>query len=119
MSFQGLRDSEINEYTGISVPTLKRWRGQYRKTGEMFPPPSIDRGRPCVLTAIQVKFLRDTVDRQPDIALMELQMELREASLVIVFVVDTNAVSTVIVFVIGAGAVEIVFESSTSTLAWW
>ena len=57
--------------------------------------PSITVGRPRTLTAIQVKvsmhypivldvvslsqFLRDCVERQPDIALMELQMELREA----------------------------------------
>ena len=55
MSLQGLRDSDIFEYTGVSVPTLKRWRSKFRKTGELFPSPPIDNGRPRVLSAIQVK----------------------------------------------------------------
>ncbi|KAH8984868.1 hypothetical protein EDB83DRAFT_2486590 [Lactarius deliciosus] len=36
-------------------------------------------GRPRVLTAIEAKFLCDCVERQPDIALKELQTELRGA----------------------------------------
>ncbi len=54
MSLQGLRDLEIPEYIGVSVPMLKKLRSAHR-TGDLFPPPPIDRGRPRMLTAVQVK----------------------------------------------------------------
>ncbi|KAH9022201.1 hypothetical protein EDB85DRAFT_2151882 [Lactarius pseudohatsudake] len=79
MSLQGLRDSEIRELTGISVRSLKRFQQTHRETGGVPSPPPINNGRPRTLTAIQVKFLRDSVDRQPDVSLVELQAELREA----------------------------------------
>ncbi|KAH9055552.1 hypothetical protein EDB87DRAFT_1688100 [Lactarius vividus] len=43
MSLQGLRDLDVFKYTGISVPTLKRWHSQHCKTGSLYPPPPIDR----------------------------------------------------------------------------
>ena len=95
MSLQGLPASKIHEYTGMSVCSIRRFRSTFHRTGSIVSPPSITVGRPRILTAIQVKvsmhypvvldvvslsqFLRDCVERQPDIALMELQMELREA----------------------------------------
>ena len=33
MSLQGLHDSDIREYTGISERSLKRFRSTYRRTG--------------------------------------------------------------------------------------
>ncbi|KAH9027068.1 hypothetical protein EDB85DRAFT_1976642 [Lactarius pseudohatsudake] len=79
MSLQGLRDSEICGLTGISVQSLKRFRQTHRETGGVPSLPPIDNGRPRTLTAIQVKFLRDSVDRQPNVLLVELQVELWEA----------------------------------------
>ena len=54
MSLLGLRDLKICEYTGISVLMFKRLRSAHR-TGDLFTPPPIDRGRPRMLTAVQVK----------------------------------------------------------------
>ncbi len=54
MSLQGLCDSDIRKYTGISASMLKRLCSALR-TGSLFPPPPINRGRPQVLTAIQIK----------------------------------------------------------------
>jgi hypothetical protein len=54
MSLQGLCASEIQEYTGISVWSIKRFRSLHRKTGNVVAPPPIDIGRPCVLTAIHI-----------------------------------------------------------------
>ncbi|KAH9008661.1 hypothetical protein EDB85DRAFT_2064468 [Lactarius pseudohatsudake] len=79
MSLQGLCDSEIREPTGISVRSLKRFQQTHCEMGGVPSPPPIDNGRPCTLTAIQVKFLRDSVDCQPDVSLVELQVELQEA----------------------------------------
>ena len=77
MSLQGIRDSEIHEYTGISVRSLKRLRSTYRQNEE---DPRKPAGRPqnMNLSSIQKQFLCDCVDRQYDIALSELQTELRE-----------------------------------------
>ena len=55
MSLQGLRDSDVREFTGISVRSLTRLRSTFRRTGDVLPPPLIDPGRPRILTAIQVK----------------------------------------------------------------
>ena len=54
MSLQGLSDSEIREYTGISERSLKRLRSTYRANGVVSHKP-IDTGRPRVLTAMEVK----------------------------------------------------------------
>ena len=54
MSLQGLSDSEIREYTGISEQSLKRLRSTYRAIGAVSRKP-LDSGRPRVLTAIEVK----------------------------------------------------------------
>ena len=95
MSLQGIPASEIHEYTGMSVRSIKRFRSIFRRTGTVVSPPPTAAGRPRTLTAIHVKvsmhypmvpdvvslsqFLCNCVERQPDIALMELQTELREA----------------------------------------
>ena len=54
MSLQGLSDSEIREYTGISERSLKRLQSTYRAIGAVSCKP-LDSGRPRVLTAIEVK----------------------------------------------------------------
>jgi transposase len=93
MSLQGLRDSDIHEYTGISVRSLKRLRSTHRQTGEVSRKPVVP-GRARDLTSMHKKvrfkvshiifvsqrlqFLCDCVERQPDLALFELQTELRE-----------------------------------------
>ena len=77
MSLQGLRDSEIQEYTGISVRSLKRLRSTYRQSGEVARERVVN-GRPRCLTSMQKQFICDVVERQPDAALLELQTELRE-----------------------------------------
>ena len=55
MSLQGLRDSDVREYAGISERSLKRFRSNFRRFGGVLPPPLIDPGRPRILSAIQVK----------------------------------------------------------------
>lgn len=92
MSLQGLRDSEIQNLTGIGVRCIKRVRKTFRETGEVSRKP-IAPGRPRTLTPIHrqvhtvlhhesfltpTQFLCDCVDRRPDSALVELQTELRE-----------------------------------------
>jgi transposase len=54
MSLQGLGDSEIREYTGISERSLKRLRHTYRNTGAVSAKPDAV-GRPRMLTAMEVK----------------------------------------------------------------
>ena len=76
MSLQGLRDSEIQEFTGISVRSLKCLRSTYRQNGEVAREPLA--GRPRCLTSMQKQFICDCVERQPDMALLELKTELRE-----------------------------------------
>ena len=92
MSLRGVPDSKIREYTGISGRSLSRFRSALRRVEAPVPQPL---GRPRVLSAIEVKvcvqclvsrshltastqYLRDTIDRQPDMTLLELQTELRE-----------------------------------------
>ncbi len=55
MSLQGLHDLDIREFTGISERSLKQFRSTYCRTENVIPPPLIDRGRPHILSAIQVK----------------------------------------------------------------
>ena len=93
MSLQGVSDSKIREYTGISGRSHSRFCSEQRRIEAPVPQPL---GRPRVLSAIEVKvcmqcpvsrshltastqYLRDTIDRQPDMTLLELQTELREA----------------------------------------
>jgi hypothetical protein len=54
MSLQGLRDSEVHEYTGISVRSLKRLRSTHRITGEVSRK-NVAPGRPRALTSMQRK----------------------------------------------------------------
>ena len=54
MSLQGLSDSDIRKYTGISERSLKRLRSTYCAVGAVSRKP-LDTGRPRVLTAIEVK----------------------------------------------------------------
>jgi transposase len=54
MSLQGLGDSEIREYTGISERSLKRLRRTHRETGTVAPKP-VATGRPRMLTSMEVK----------------------------------------------------------------
>ena len=77
MSLQGLPDLEVHEFTGISIRSLKRLRNTHRRTGAVSRKPLVP-GRPRNLTSMHTQFLCDTVERQPDIALVELQTELRQ-----------------------------------------
>ena len=54
MSLQGLQDSEIHEFTGISVRSLKRLRSTYRKIGQVSRKRE-DPGRPRTLTSMHRK----------------------------------------------------------------
>ena len=60
MSLQGLSDSAIREYTGISEQSLKHLRSTYRAIGTISRK-AIDAGRPCVLTAQEVKVCRSVL----------------------------------------------------------
>ena len=60
MSLQGLSDSDIHEYTGISERSLKRLQSTYRATGVVSRKP-LDAGCPRVLTAIEVKVRHNTL----------------------------------------------------------
>jgi transposase len=77
MSLQGLTDSEVHEFTGISIRSLKRLRSTHRRTGAVSRKP-LAAGRPRNLTSMQRQFLCECVERQPDVALAELQTELQE-----------------------------------------
>ena len=77
MSLQGVPDSDVHKYTGISVRSIKRLRSTHRRTGEVSNKP-IAPGRPRDLTSMQTQFLSDCVDRTPDMALAELQIELKD-----------------------------------------
>ncbi len=55
MSLQGLHDSEIHQFTGISVRLLKRFCSTLHQTGGISAPPPIDNGQPRLLTAVQLK----------------------------------------------------------------
>ena len=54
MSLQGLSDSDIREYTGISERSLKRLRSSYRTAGTVSRK-ALDIGRPRVLTSREVQ----------------------------------------------------------------
>ena len=77
MSFQGLPDSEVYKLTGISIWSLKRLRSTHRRTGEVSHK-ALTPGWPRNLTLMQRQFLCDCINRQPDMALVELQTELHE-----------------------------------------
>jgi len=75
MSLQGVSDDQICEYTGISGRSLSRFCSEHHRVRDKVRQPL---GRPRKLSAIEVKFLRDCIERQPDTALLELQAQLRE-----------------------------------------
>ena len=77
MSLQGLTDSEVHAFTGISVRSLKQLRNVHCRTGKVSRKALVP-GQPRNLTSMQVQFLCDCVKRQPDMALAELQTELSE-----------------------------------------
>ena len=54
MSLQGIPDSEVHKFTGISVRSLKRLRSTHRETGGVSRK-SIATGRPRMLTAMDRK----------------------------------------------------------------
>ena len=54
MSLQGLHDSEVHEYTGISMRSLKRLRMTHRQTGKVSRKPEVP-GRPRDLTPMHRK----------------------------------------------------------------
>jgi hypothetical protein len=54
MSLQGLHASDIQEYTGISVWSIKRFRSLHRRTGNIVAPLPINIEWPRVLTAIHI-----------------------------------------------------------------
>jgi transposase len=58
MSLQGLSDSDIREYTGISERSLKRIRKTYRAIGEVSGKKQTTPGRGRILTATEVKVRR-------------------------------------------------------------
>ena len=58
MSLQGLSDSDIREFTGISERSLKRLRSTYRAIGAVSRKP-LETGRPRVLTVMEVKVRRN------------------------------------------------------------
>ena len=95
LSLQGLSDSEIHEYTGISKQTIQRVRSLHRRTGNVAAPPPLNIGRPRTLASTQIlvrlqylcpvhcltdtaQYLRDCIERQADMSLVELQNELHE-----------------------------------------
>ena len=59
MSLQGISDSDIRQFTGVSERSLKQLRSRHRKTGAVSCKPTAP-GQPCVLTAMEVK-VRHTV----------------------------------------------------------
>lgn len=77
MSLRGLCDSKVREFTGISERSLKRMRSTHRDIGAVSRK-AISPGRRRMLTAMEVKFLCDCVERRPDVTLAELQTELRQ-----------------------------------------
>jgi transposase len=77
MSLQGIPDSEVHEYTGISVRSIKRLRSAHRRADEV-PRKPLAPGRPRNLTSMQSQFLCDCVKRTPEMALAELKTELQE-----------------------------------------
>jgi transposase len=93
MYHQGLSDSAIHQYTGISMRSMVRLRSASRN--HAFPSSlPVGFGRPRVLNSIQVKvctqifhpgshltgiqYLCDVIVRQPDMSLAELKAELSE-----------------------------------------
>jgi transposase len=52
MSFQGLSDREVRNFTGISERSLKRLRNTFRNTGAVL---RVSPGRFRMLTAMEVK----------------------------------------------------------------
>src|SRR6266702_4797332 len=62
MSLQGLHDSEIHQFTGISVRLLKRFCSTLHQTGGISAPPPIDNGQPRLLTAVQLKVTRHALE---------------------------------------------------------
>jgi transposase len=76
MSLQGIPISEVHEYTGVSVRSIKRLRSTHRRAEVSHKP--LDHGRPRNLTSMQSQFLCDCIKRTPDMALAELQTELHE-----------------------------------------
>jgi transposase len=77
MSLQGVPDSEVREYTGISVRSIMRLRSAHRRADEVERKPLVH-GRPRNLTSMQSQFLCDCIRQTPDMALAELQMELHD-----------------------------------------
>ncbi|KAI0089834.1 hypothetical protein BDY19DRAFT_859033, partial [Irpex rosettiformis] len=68
---QGLPDKTIQEYTKISIRSLKRLRKTYRDTAEVVRVPVCD-GRPRILQSGDANILEGCIERQADMSLEEL-----------------------------------------------
>ena len=54
LSLQGLSDSEIHEYTGISICTIQRVQSLHCRTGNVTAPPPLNIGQLCTLASTQI-----------------------------------------------------------------
>ena len=54
LSLQGLSDSEIHDYTRISIHTIQRVQSLHRRTGNVTAPPPLNIGRPHTLASTQI-----------------------------------------------------------------
>ena len=91
-----VRLRKIGELTWVAEPTLQRIREVFRKTGDIVQP-TLNRGRPSLLNVIDatvcfriemlrvidihgmIQFLEGCIERQLDLALEELRLELLHA----------------------------------------
>ncbi|KAJ8582873.1 hypothetical protein M405DRAFT_692426, partial [Rhizopogon salebrosus TDB-379] len=73
-----MKSSDIARVTHSSHRTVNRALRLSRLTGSVVQRP-LQAGRPRLLTALDVAYLDACVERTPDIFLLELQHELREA----------------------------------------
>ena len=54
LSLQGLSNSEIHEYTRISIRTIQRVQSLHCRTGNVAAPPPLNIGRLCTLASTQI-----------------------------------------------------------------
>ncbi|KAF9228894.1 hypothetical protein BS17DRAFT_690481 [Gyrodon lividus] len=74
-----MKASRIAEVTGISARTVRRTLNLWWKTGGVTAQQSLNKpGRPQKLNSLDI-FLEGCIERTPDIYLIELQQELKEA----------------------------------------
>ena len=54
LSLQGQSNSEIHEYTRISIQTIQRVQSLHRRTGNVAAPPPLNIGQPRTLASTQI-----------------------------------------------------------------